>query len=857
MSALSNEIHDWIQGQRRRPWLRSVYTRLMRGEHLSEADYAKFADKLIGGDRFEPHDAPPSVPGARPDSGASLRLHALKIGEHVNALRAGQELTFGETGLTVVYGDTGTGKSGYARVLKSAVGTRGAEQVLSNVFEDEPTTPPGATIRFSLDGSDIETCSWREAPSELGQMRFFDRRVGQIYLTQESEIRYRPSELAVVDGLISVCDGIQAVLLQRRQKCRVPNPNLPAIPEERTAGRFLARLSASMTRAEVDAACLAPPDVDRQLGKLQAHQAQLTASNPESLRKQKTQMSIHYQRIGDHLDFLNKEIGESVPEAVQKARESAQVLRRAAELAALESFEREPLKGVGAEAWRTMWEAAREYSTSHAYPRRSFPVVDDDGRCVLCQQELGDDAQARLDHFERFVQDRTEQQAKAAEEELSKTVRQLEDAADVPRAVITAMAHVSQRDAELSGRIEPTIARYQERAHALIAADDVVPAAPRDIRAVMQALRENQALLAYEASAISDEQYQKELQDLQSEIRSLEDQKMMSSGRDAILKEIDRLRLEERIDDALGQVDTSALTRKSTAWAREYGTLKVQEHFRATAQQLKVDRGILRDLGGRKGRLRSRPDLEGAVQPTRLPDVLSEGEQSALALAGFFTEAHFDSTESALALDDPASSVDHTRRRIIAECLADFASGRQVIVFTHDAAFVAVLETAAREFEVTCTRRSIERPGNVPGTVTDSHPWVAKNVDARLGELKQDLRQLRKRVSVMEQREREKEVTDWAGRLSETMERMLSAGIAAPLFDPGQQAVATRMLKVVARINEDDKRKYDQIYGQVSGWARRHDISAELNSPAPDISELESELERATAWWGVIKNYRN
>ena len=857
MSNLSNEIYDWVQSQRQRPFLRSVYARLLRDERLSEADLAKLADKLIEDDKFESLDAPPSKPVTKSDSGASLRLHALEIGQHVNALRAGQELKFGETGLTVVYGDTGTGKSGYARILKRAVGTKGAEQVLSNVFEDEPPIPPEATIRFSLDGSDVETCSWQEPPPEMNQVRFFDRRVGQIYLIQESEISYRPSELVVVDSLVSICDGIQAILRQRRMQNSEPTSNLPAIPVERPAGSFLASLSASTSRAEVDSACFVPSDVDSQLATLRTRQAQMAASDPEAERKQRVQVAAYYREVGDYLDSLMKNVGESAHKAVEDARESAKEARRAAELAALQSFDTEPLSGVGTETWRALWKAARDYSLSHAYPGRHFPVVDADGRCVLCHQELGDDAQARLEHFERFVQDRTEQQAKEAEEELSRRLEQVELAVITPPAVIAAVAHVSQDDVELSDRIELTIELYQGRAKAVVTAEDAVPAVPSNARTFLQTLRERQAGLMSEASVISQEQHQKSLQEMQSAIAELEDQRAMSSGLGAILKEISRLQLEERIDKALGRVDTTALTRKSTVWAREYGTLKVQDHFRATAQRLRVDRGILRDLGGRKGRLRSRPELEGAVQPTQLPEVLSEGEQSALALAGFFTEANFDLTESSLVLDDPASSVDHTRRRIIAECLADLASDRQVVVFTHDAAFVSVLESTAKESQVDFTRRSIERRGDLPGTVMDSHPWVAKNVDTRLGELKHDLRQLKKHVSDMAGPDLEREISDWSGRLSETMERMLSAGIATPLFNPSKQEVATMMLKVVARVSEDDKRQYDKAYAQVSGWARRHDPSAELNSPTAEISELEEALAQATSWWNAIKGYRD
>ncbi len=56
------------------------------------------------------------------------------------------------------------------------------------------------------------------------------------------------------------------------------------------------------------------------------------------------------------------------------------------------------LEGVGSSVWRAMWEAAREYS-QQPYPEKAFPVTDE-ARCVLCHQELSEEAQQRLKELE-------------------------------------------------------------------------------------------------------------------------------------------------------------------------------------------------------------------------------------------------------------------------------------------------------------------------------------------------------------------------------------------------------------------------------------------------------------------------
>src|SRR5690606_9687917 len=81
-----------------------------------------------------------------PDSAATtVNLRAIHSAENVNALKAGERLTFDKTGLTIVYGDNGSGKSGYARVLKKVCRARVLpkdDKILPNIYAK--TTGPQA-----------------------------------------------------------------------------------------------------------------------------------------------------------------------------------------------------------------------------------------------------------------------------------------------------------------------------------------------------------------------------------------------------------------------------------------------------------------------------------------------------------------------------------------------------------------------------------------------------------------------------------------------------------------------------------------------------------------------------------------
>src|SRR5690606_9486904 len=69
--------------------------------------------------------------------------------------------------------------------------------------------------------------------------------------------------------------------------------------------------------------------------------------------------------------------------------------------------------------------AAKEYSIKAAYPGKEFPMVDDNARCVLCHQELTDEAPQRLQDFERFIKSELETEAKRAEEDFHNAIVRL------------------------------------------------------------------------------------------------------------------------------------------------------------------------------------------------------------------------------------------------------------------------------------------------------------------------------------------------------------------------------------------------------------------------------------------------
>lgn len=853
MSSIVSELLEWAQG--RPGWQRRVLSRLARGETLSTADYREIAERLANGD--DDPEATFALPAAISHGpGGAVGLREIAQTANVNALAAGERLIFAPTGLTVVYGDNGSGKSGYARLIKQISQARVAEQILPDIFTAGPDSSPRAEIVISLQGQEDTPCQWPDAPPAASQIGFFDESCSEAFLTKESEVTYRPAELSLFYGLSRACDGVGAELDRLLSENEDRTATLPTVSPGGQAARFLRELSSSTTGDEITSACRVAPDVDAQVETLERQTHALRASDPVHERERLQRLASDFDVLADHLALLDRRLGRDAITTLDEKKAKAEQLRAAATIAAQESSGDQPVAGVGSETWRALWEAARSFSKTDAYPGDAFPRPGADSKCVLCHQDLSDEAQARLHRFEAAVQDRTERQAQAAESDVTIAEAQIRSTAIEPVEVAVALDHIQGIDQTLALQCREDMTAFQnvvsEIGHGNLAdAKDAVPSGSR-----VNGLRAQADHMSTSAAQLDETAYEGRLRDIDTRIKEHQDSRCMSDARAAILSEVVRLAERDRLEQAKKQTRTHDVTATATRLTREYVTPEVQRRFAKEASNLFLKRVVLQDTGGQKGQLTNKPAFKGATRPHQMDNVLSEGEQTALGLAGFFTDTTLDGSNSAIVLDDPVSSLDHRLRSRVAARLAELALERQVIIFTHDQAFVSVLASEAEQRGVEITKRTVQRKGSVtPGVCSDGHPWVTTSTKERLRQLGRDLTQLESDRSTLTSEEYEWRAADWAGKLSEAWERAVREFVVERVASPTSMAVHPKMFRLLVHVSEEDNRTFQASYSRVSVWARRHDKSPATNHTAPELDELTTELQTFEEWCRRVRKY--
>lgn len=813
--ALEERIVTWSKD--RPAWQREVMLRVATGEVLSEEDYDHLVDRIVA-----PAPGPTAafglehLPKAATEA-PSVRLESISNTEHVNALASEEPLTFALNGLTIVYGDNGSGKSGYARLLKRITRARHQEDVLSDVFEDTTMDKSTASLWIRI-GDQRESVAWPEATRpELQRMRFYDGECRDAYVATESDFPYRPSALFVMERLISACVEVRSRIdtrLYKNARLAVRLPVVVGEVKDTDAGKFLGELSAQTPPEALDKLISRLDGSPKKIGDLKKEERSLRTTDPSRERRNLTRQAEKLDALRRHTQELQAVLGGRELDALAESCAVLSDVQEAADLFA-RSLHQEVIAGVGSPLWKILWESARRFSESQAYPGRRFPVLEEDSRCVLCHQTLEDKARDRFSRFERFVHDDTQTRLDEAHQRHSRQVKRVERLVVSPDAVSNNLQDVEASHADLTRDYRELLGKYEQaqvQTIEALKAERPVVRSGIDSFNIQNRLAEAATAVRGRAAGLADPaQVRGRLITVTTRRKELELLEQIRDSREAILMELGRLRERDALESAKAAAGTAPITRKVSELSEESVTDVIRDTFTRETERLRLDRVTITRTRADRGTLLHKPKLVRARQNVELPRVFSEGERTALGLAAFFTEASLDGSQSALIFDDPVNSLDHIRRELVAARLTAFAEDRQVIMFTHDVAFVADLRKAADRRGVSVAERSVERSrasGRKPGACSETHPWKAKDVPQRLDALRAELARIKREEPTWDEATYEKEVANWAGELSETWERIFSQEIVRQILADGGLEVRPRMVKVMARFTDTDDSEF-------------------------------------------------
>ncbi len=735
MSSVLNEILEW--GRSLPGWEQAALAKILERGDLGASDYDEILQCLLedaglgtASTPRTPFACPQPQEAPQADGNGGAKLVSLSSLENVNALVPGQKLTFGPH-LTTIYGENGCGKSGYARVIASTSFSRGDRQVLKDIAKPDDGSSRLARIELET-GGETETlhCEIGQAHPRMQCFYVFDSTSVRAHLTQANPMSFAPAGLDCLTRLAEVTDAIRARLDDKVKQQTPPNAFLSQFQGESEVARVLARLDDVKDDAELRRLAEMTPEEVQEASTLDRKIAELKADRvPEQISRLDKDLQA-LPALVSSLRAAESALDDAAVSSVNQSIGRWQDLSLAASRLSSELFKTSGLEHVGGAAWHEFAKAARHLASVESRPGGPYPQPG--APCLLCQQPLSPEAEARLTNLWAFLEG-------GAQAERSR----LETGLQVLRTKLQGLERsVPTQDSEFAGRLResaPALAEtvrvaVQDRrdriALVLVAIESKEPAACPPLAPI------SWVEFAGLESRLQGEKAELVSRDPGAHLAALEKKRLELAHRvhlQKVLGDLQRyladMRWVKKASSPKVRGNTKHITQKYSELFTRLVTERYVEHFEELLHQLncpmRVQVATQASKGSTSKRLTLRSDPTVKADPQK---VLSEGEQRAIALADFLTELALDEASAGVILDDPVTSLDFRWKETIARHLAELAQTRQVILFTHDLHFLYCLKEAADTCEVPTESHWIQRRDDQPGWVfLDNSPTLEED----------------------------------------------------------------------------------------------------------------------------------
>ena len=862
-------LHDILHWTKTLPyWQRDATRRLLQNEsELSDTDFSELYTLLKNENGIETNDEVTATPLATEHlptelaSGETVTLVALRELENVNQIPNNHVLKFSEAGMTVIYGANASGKSGYARVMKKACRARDQSESIHPDANDplSPSKIPTAKFDVRVAGNSEELIWSRDSasPEQLTAIGVFDSRCARSYITAEQDVAYLPYGLDIVESLAHRILPKLSEMLET-EIAGIDTDKLPFehLLGDTSVGKEIARLSAdSQSEDIITLGTLSEIETNR----IEELESALKEADPFSkareVRLSATRFKDYAEKLSAPLTWVSDRSVEKLQQLADEKDEAEAAEAKAAD--ALRAGE-DLLFGTGDQVWQLLFEAARRYATEVAYPEQEFPPSAGEKVCPLCQEELKESGIIRLRRFDEYIRNDVARTAAAARDKVYAAKGMIE-AADLKIGADEALREeLSELDATIPSRIEEYQARLDSRREAMLQCLEnsnwaEVPPIVNSPRPRIRQLSVRQLMECRTLVRAADEDTRKMLK---NQLGELSARQSLAKSLKAVLELVERMKRRSALESCQLSLKTRPISDKS----KEFANVAVTEALQGALNREFNALGV----GYIQTKLKERSDrgkllhqlLLNLPTANKIDEILSEGEQRAIALGSFLAELALANHSCGIVFDDPVSSLDHWRRRNVARRLVEEAKIRQVIIFTHDTSFLGQLCDEIDAAGVPNSMSFLEWQGETPGCVNDGLPWDHQGYKARINALEQAQRKLAKNWPPYPGEDESKQMRHQYDKLRATLERVIQDVVFNGVVKRYRDWIRVDSLEDVVGFDRAEYEAIAKLHKRSCDVVTAHDPSSAKAATIPTATELANDVVAMKAIVETIKNRR-
>lgn len=868
-----NDIIDWVESKPE--FWQVAIDRLIRNNELSDADILEIkeickVDFGLSDIQFEKIDFEELRKFA--DSAINnedIILSKISNVENISALSQSSTLEFAPSGLTLVYGDNGAGKSSYVSVLKHTCNTRGNKPTINgNLYE--PTTfgnDKKAEVEYTIDGTNFKTVNLINGEindSTLKSVDVFDTFSANHYIEGEDEIAFIPQGLSIVEKFALYLKRIENEINMELSSPALAkfDYSLLEVADGTTAKAFLENLNHDTTLDELRAESIWDTSKASKVEELIKKIDELKSTDPKNNLKDNIEKIKRFQILTNKFQVLENVLSGQILIDFKTILNTYVTTSEALKKSSEEAFSELPIKGVGNNSWKVLWESARKFF-NESTGNENFPETNDDSNCPLCLQDLGEEAKQRFTLFEEFIKNDIQRTYDEALEKYSLAIDNLNglDFSFVEQEPTTSelndiTSDFTQKQKEyldiLTNQRDYLVRLFNSKNLVeTIESIDVENTPKTAIIDIVDNLKEDNKKLEIQS-------IEEDLKPLIATLNQLSGEKKIYDFKPKLGREIYRQKKIKLLNQCVSKCKTHSVTTLSNELTTKYITQSLKDNFRIELNKLGFKNiKIETETKGERGKQYHFLKLEEEnATNIALKDVLSEGEHRCISLATFLSELSISEHQSAAIFDDPVSSLDHKWRYKISKRIVEESKSRQVIVFTHDITFLLLIQEHSAELDSDLEITSLTRKKKETGIIAKNPPWDALSVGKRIGVLKSAYQQLEK----IERTETEEVYKERAktlyGKLRETWERFIEEVFLNGAIQRFGRAIQTQRLSKVIDLTAADYSLVDSNMSKCSTYFTGHDTAGTLIEEMPDSAEFLSDLKALEDYIKEIRDRR-
>lgn len=844
MSNPQTNIIRWFHAQQ--DWLQETVSRILNNDQITDTDIEEITTLLKS-------DIGKGVTNTRtfPGLSSSTTVNTLFLGsigevKGIDTLAPRNSLNFGASNLTVIYGNNGSGKSGYTRILKKATGKAGVADLKHNVFATLPTDR-SCKITYNLNGTTTEI-TWTansEAIKDLKGVDIFDADNAKMYLTREKEASYTPPLIALFESMVATVKKINLKLESEKNLLVRSLPSLPAQYTDTNAGRLYNNLRAYHTDEPLLQITSFSETDQKAIDELKIR---LIADDPSAIARQKRSEKAQIDVIISQLIFAYNKVSDEACNELILQKKDAVTKRQIATETVDSNRNLFNLEGVGSDTWRALWKAARDYSISEAYKNDNFPKVDN-AKCVLCHQDINEDAQKRLLTFETFINSTLEKDASAAENTLGEAINKL-PASPTPDRLNESLQftglNIEEWYIKLNSLWEGIACRTSELAHVT----EYTEPKEFEISPILSELKSISETLEVTTQRLDDDAKLFDRTKANMDLMELETKVWTSAQVKEILNEVQRLKIISTLDTYINLTKTRLISIKASELSESIITEEYLRRFNIELSLLGANRIKVELVKTRvqEGIVKHQIKLKDVLTNMPLVDVLSEGEQRIISLAAFLADVTGKSESTPFVFDDPISSLDQDFEERTIDRLIQLSEDRQVLVFTHRLSFLGIIIDKTSSLQQIHIRKEPWGTGEV-GEI----PLFGKKPENALTNLKNDRLVKAKKILV-------DHGTDAYNPLAKAicsdyrilLERVVELYFLADIVQRHRRSINTLgKIESLVKITQSDCDLINTYMTKYSFYEHSQSSESPVELPLPD--ELEHDINTILTWYDEFR----